>query len=211
MDRNRGWSWESMVRRRRIAALHRAAWYAELVSGVVEAIYAWDTPSDAGWIRPAIDPEFDLDQARERLVEELSTVLVDQHRPANLHEHLVDGDPSEVFPDHDTMLHTGNQLLLITTPSTLEAGERRLRAVGRRGKLDQLATDAAVRAHTLLTTGRDPVGGLTLWQDAVRLAAARPGSGLTATTRSLYASLASAAGRTPAEPRARWPPGGRAE
>ncbi|MEV0225385.1 SWIM zinc finger family protein [Streptomyces sp. NPDC050704] len=65
--------------------------------------------------------------------------------------------------------------------------------------LDQLATDAAARAHALLTTGRDPVAELTLWQDAVRLAATRPGSGLTATTRALYASLASAAGRTPAE------------
>ncbi|WP_406724693.1 SWIM zinc finger family protein [Streptomyces sp. GD-15H] len=65
--------------------------------------------------------------------------------------------------------------------------------------LDQLATDAAARAHTLLTTGRDPVGRLTLWQDAVRLAAARPGSGLTATTRALYASLAKGVGRTPAE------------
>ncbi|MEV5339689.1 SWIM zinc finger family protein [Streptomyces sp. NPDC052676] len=65
--------------------------------------------------------------------------------------------------------------------------------------LDQLATDAAARAHTLLTTGHDPVAELTLWQDAVRLAAARPGAGLTAATRGLYASLASAAGRTPAE------------
>ncbi|MEY7975598.1 SWIM zinc finger family protein, partial [Streptomyces pilosus] len=65
--------------------------------------------------------------------------------------------------------------------------------------LDQLATDAAARAHILLTTGRDPVGGLTLWHDAVRLAAARPGSGLTAATRALYTSLARAAGRTPAE------------
>ncbi|MFG3132342.1 SWIM zinc finger family protein [Streptomyces tendae] len=65
--------------------------------------------------------------------------------------------------------------------------------------LDQLATDAAARAHALLTTGRDPVGGLTLWQDAVRLAAARPGSGLTAGTRALYASLASASGRDTAE------------
>ncbi|MFH9735412.1 SWIM zinc finger family protein [Streptomyces sp. NPDC017260] len=65
--------------------------------------------------------------------------------------------------------------------------------------LDQLATDAAARAHALLTTGRDPVGGLTLWQDAVRLAAARPGSGLTAGTRALYASLAKAAGRGTAE------------
>lgn len=65
--------------------------------------------------------------------------------------------------------------------------------------LDQLATDAAARAHALLSTGRDEAGELTLWQDAVRLAAARPGSGLTAGTRALYASLAAAAGRTPAE------------
>ncbi|MGV9389634.1 SWIM zinc finger family protein [Streptomyces olivaceus] len=65
--------------------------------------------------------------------------------------------------------------------------------------LDQLATDAAARAHALLATGRDPVGSLTLWQDAVRLAAARPGSGLTAGTRALYASLAGATGRDPAE------------
>ncbi|MFC9680878.1 SWIM zinc finger family protein [Streptomyces sp. NPDC056948] len=65
--------------------------------------------------------------------------------------------------------------------------------------LDQLATDAAARAHALLATGRDPVGQLTLWQDAVRLAAARPGSGLTAGSRALYSSLASAADRTSSE------------
>ncbi|WP_435212007.1 SWIM zinc finger family protein [Streptomyces sp. bgisy034] len=65
--------------------------------------------------------------------------------------------------------------------------------------LDQLATDAAARAHALLGTGRDPVAELTLWQDAVRLAAARPGSGLTAATRALYASLAAATHRTPAD------------
>lgn len=65
--------------------------------------------------------------------------------------------------------------------------------------LDQLATDAAARAHALLTAGRDPVADLTLWQDAVRIAAARPGSGLTAGTRALYASLATATRRTPAD------------
>ncbi|WP_435837505.1 SWIM zinc finger family protein [Streptomyces chartreusis] len=65
--------------------------------------------------------------------------------------------------------------------------------------LDQLATDAAARAHAMLGTGRDPVAELTLWQDAVRLAAARPGSGLTAGTRALYASLAAATDRTPAD------------
>ncbi|POX49786.1 hypothetical protein C3489_24010 [Streptomyces sp. Ru71] len=78
--------------------------------------------------------------------------------------------------------------------------------------LDQLATDAAARAHALLATGRDEVGELTLWQDAIRLAAARPGSGLTAGSRALYSSLASAAGRSPAELAravAAWRQGGR--
>ncbi|MDT0495339.1 SWIM zinc finger family protein [Streptomyces griseus] len=61
--------------------------------------------------------------------------------------------------------------------------------------LDHLATDAAARAHALLTTGRDPLAGLTSWQDAVRIAASRPTAGLTATTRALYRELAHATGR----------------
>ncbi|MGK3092094.1 SWIM zinc finger family protein [Streptomyces sp. WAC01490] len=61
--------------------------------------------------------------------------------------------------------------------------------------LDHLATDAAARAHALLTTGRDPLAGLTPWQDAVRIAASRPTAGLTATTRALYRELAHATGR----------------
>ncbi|MFE4593082.1 SWIM zinc finger family protein [Streptomyces laurentii] len=65
--------------------------------------------------------------------------------------------------------------------------------------LDLLATEAAARAHLLLTTGRDPVAGLTPWQDAVRLAAAHPGSGLTASTRALYRDLAHAQDRTPTD------------
>ncbi|MFI1828590.1 SWIM zinc finger family protein [Streptomyces sp. NPDC020412] len=65
--------------------------------------------------------------------------------------------------------------------------------------LDLLATEAAARAHTLLTTGVDPTAPLTVWEDAVRLAAAHPGSGLTASTRALYRDLAAATGRTPVE------------
>ncbi|MFE7931938.1 SWIM zinc finger family protein [Streptomyces sp. NPDC057456] len=65
--------------------------------------------------------------------------------------------------------------------------------------LDHLATDAAARAHALLTTGHDEIGELDLWRDAVRLAASRPGSGLTVTTRALYAALAAAVGRTPSD------------
>ncbi|MER5935441.1 SWIM zinc finger family protein [Streptomyces sp. NPDC002054] len=62
--------------------------------------------------------------------------------------------------------------------------------------LDQLATDAAARARTLLGTGEDPYAGLTLWQDAVRLASAHPTAGLTTTARRLYRDLAHATGRT---------------
>ncbi|XMN09733.1 SWIM zinc finger family protein [Streptomyces griseobrunneus] len=61
--------------------------------------------------------------------------------------------------------------------------------------LDHLATDAAARAHALLTSGRDPLAGLAPWQDAVRIAASRPTAGLTATTRALYRELAHATGR----------------
>ncbi|MEU3921521.1 SWIM zinc finger family protein [Streptomyces sp. NPDC029004] len=65
--------------------------------------------------------------------------------------------------------------------------------------LDLLATEAAARAHTLLTTGTDPLAQLTQWQDAVRLAAAHPGSGLTASTRALYRDLAVATDHTPTD------------
>lgn len=40
-----------------------------------------------------------------------------------------------LVPDRDTVLRTGDELLLITTPPTREVAERRLRAVGRHGKL----------------------------------------------------------------------------
>lgn len=62
--------------------------------------------------------------------------------------------------------------------------------------LEQLAGDAAARALALLATAEDPVGGLTLWQDAVRLASAHPTSGLTGTARTLYRDLARATGRS---------------
>lgn len=65
--------------------------------------------------------------------------------------------------------------------------------------LDLLATEAAVRAHTFLGSGIDPVAGLTPWQDAVRLAAAHPGSGLTASTRALYRDLAAGTGHSPTD------------
>jgi cell volume regulation protein A len=38
-------------------------------------------------------------------------------------------------PGRETVLHAGDELLLITTPGVRAAAERRLRAIGRRGKL----------------------------------------------------------------------------
>ncbi|WP_328298042.1 SWIM zinc finger family protein [Streptomyces sp. NBC_00435] len=62
--------------------------------------------------------------------------------------------------------------------------------------LDQLAGDAALRALVLLSTAEDPMGGLSRWQDAVRLASAHPTAGLTGAARALYRDLAHATGRS---------------
>ncbi|MFE5492133.1 SWIM zinc finger family protein [Streptomyces virginiae] len=78
--------------------------------------------------------------------------------------------------------------------------------------LDQLASDAAARALALLTTGEDPIAGLSLWHDAVRLASAHPTAGLTGAARALYRDLARATGRTTtdlARAAAAWRQGGR--
>ncbi|MFD8050414.1 potassium/proton antiporter [Streptomyces chartreusis] len=48
---------------------------------------------------------------------------------------LIVRDGTTLVPDHDTVLRASDELLLITTPGTREAAERRLRAIGRRGKL----------------------------------------------------------------------------
>ncbi|MGW3487730.1 SWIM zinc finger family protein [Streptomyces sp. NPDC001054] len=63
--------------------------------------------------------------------------------------------------------------------------------------LDRLASDAGARALALLRTGTDPLAGHGVWEDAVRLAAEHPGTGLTGTGRALYTRLARAAGAEP--------------
>ncbi|MGW6544238.1 universal stress protein [Streptomyces massasporeus] len=78
------------------AALRWAVHHARLVGGTVEAIYVWDTPSARGWSGPAVDPDFDLEQARERYAQELRTVFPGE-QPPRLQEHLVQGDPSEAL------------------------------------------------------------------------------------------------------------------
>jgi len=78
------------------AALRWADRYARGVGGAVEAIHVWDTPSARGWSGPAIDPDFDLEQARSAFADELRAVFPGE-RPARLKEHLVEGDPSEAL------------------------------------------------------------------------------------------------------------------
>ncbi|MER6617803.1 potassium/proton antiporter [Streptomyces xantholiticus] len=48
---------------------------------------------------------------------------------------LIVREGTTIVPTPDTGLRTGDELLLITTPEVREAAERRLRAIGRRGKL----------------------------------------------------------------------------
>ncbi|MEU6439613.1 hypothetical protein [Streptomyces sp. NPDC047046] len=63
--------------------------------------------------------------------------------------------------------------------------------------LDRLASDAGTRALALLRTGTDPLAGHGVWEDAVRLAADHPGTGLTGSGRALYTRLARAVGAEP--------------
>ncbi|MFI6942454.1 potassium/proton antiporter [Streptomyces sp. NPDC050418] len=48
---------------------------------------------------------------------------------------LIVREGTTLVPDRDTVLRSGDELLLITTPEVKDRAERRLRAVGRRGKL----------------------------------------------------------------------------
>ncbi|MFF7491100.1 universal stress protein [Streptomyces luteogriseus] len=78
------------------AALRWAIRHAGMVDGAVEAVYVWDTPSARGWSGPAADPDFDLEQARERFAQEVRAVLPGEP-PPRLRERLVQGDPSEAL------------------------------------------------------------------------------------------------------------------
>ncbi|MEU1486553.1 universal stress protein [Streptomyces sp. NPDC005752] len=77
-------------------ALRWAADHAQLTGAVVEAVCAWDTPSEIGWAGPATEAGFDLERARLRFAEGIRAVFGDV-QPAEVREMLVQGDPSEVL------------------------------------------------------------------------------------------------------------------
>ncbi|MEU5714675.1 universal stress protein [Streptomyces sp. NPDC020403] len=77
-------------------ALRWAARHAELTGAVVEAVCAWDTPSEIGWAGPATEAGFDLERARLRYAEGLREVFGDSE-PTEVRQMMVQGDPSEVL------------------------------------------------------------------------------------------------------------------
>ncbi|MGW6399384.1 universal stress protein [Streptomyces sp. NPDC055134] len=80
------------------AALRWAVRYAGLVGGTVEAVTAWEVPGMASWSAPAVDTEFDEDEAERGLVEEVRAVL-GENGGSLVHERLVRGNAAEVLVD----------------------------------------------------------------------------------------------------------------
>ncbi|MBT1093548.1 potassium/proton antiporter [Streptomyces sp. Tu102] len=67
---------------------------------------------------------------------------------------LIVRDGATLVPDRHSVLRAGDQLLLITTPYTREAAERRLRAIGRRGKLARWLGEHGAPGPEPATTAR---------------------------------------------------------
>ncbi|MER7729992.1 universal stress protein [Streptomyces erythrochromogenes] len=79
-------------------ALRWATRYAGLVGGRVDAVTAWEVPGEASWSAPAVDAEFDEEEAQRLLVEEVRTVL-GEDGASQVHERLVHGHPADVLVD----------------------------------------------------------------------------------------------------------------
>lgn len=62
---------------------------------------------------------------------------------------LVVRDGTSLVPDRNTVLRAGDELLLITTPDARDGAERRLRAIGRRGKLARWLGEQGEAEHAL--------------------------------------------------------------
>ncbi|MFJ8184967.1 potassium/proton antiporter [Streptomyces sp. NPDC096105] len=67
---------------------------------------------------------------------------------------LIVRDGATLVPDRDTVLRAGDELLLIATPETREDTERRLRAIGRRGKLARWLGEHGAPEPEGTSTGR---------------------------------------------------------
>lgn len=64
----------------------------------MDAVAAWDEPGARSWSAPAVDTEFDEEQAERGLVEKVRDVL-GESGASQVHERLVRGDAAEVLLD----------------------------------------------------------------------------------------------------------------
>jgi nucleotide-binding universal stress UspA family protein len=78
------------------AALRWAVRYADLISGSVDAVAAWELPGMYGWSGPVVDTALDEDNARKWLVQELRDVL-GAEGVSSVRALLVRGNPADVL------------------------------------------------------------------------------------------------------------------
>ncbi|MFF4351252.1 universal stress protein [Streptomyces sp. NPDC001530] len=78
------------------AALRWAVRYADLIGGSVEAVASWELPGALGWSGPAVDTDFDEENARQGMTQELRDVL-GVERAASVTALLVRGNPVDVL------------------------------------------------------------------------------------------------------------------
>ncbi|WP_329113315.1 universal stress protein [Streptomyces sp. NBC_01353] len=77
-------------------ALRWAVRHARLIGATVDAVAAYDVPGATAWSAPAVDADFDEEQARQALSDELRAVLP-QGGEVPMVEHVVRGNPAKVL------------------------------------------------------------------------------------------------------------------
>ncbi|MYS13262.1 universal stress protein [Streptomyces sp. SID4982] len=78
------------------AALRWAVRYASLVGGIVEAVAVWELPGLYGWSAPAVDLDVDVEEAEQRMRQELAEVLGAEGADS-VRSHLVHGNAADVL------------------------------------------------------------------------------------------------------------------
>ncbi|WP_171053220.1 universal stress protein [Streptomyces marianii] len=78
------------------AALRWAVRHAGLIGATVDAVAAYELPGAHAWSAPAVDMEFDAEEAKRGLVEEVRKVLGETGE-TQVHERLVHGNPAEAL------------------------------------------------------------------------------------------------------------------
>lgn len=77
-------------------ALRWAVRYAGLIGAVVDAVAVWELPGLYGWSAPAVDKDFDQDEARQHVEKELTDVL-GADAADSVRTHVVHGNPADVL------------------------------------------------------------------------------------------------------------------